>query len=94
MCNGNGCTSQSIRNTLSETKVDASRYVSVRAREAARALGISERTLWELSSPRGPIPCVRVGNGKRQIVLYPLVELQAWLTKQAGTASGGDSNAN
>jgi len=31
------------------------------AREAARALSISERTLWGLSAPRGPIPIVRIG---------------------------------
>lgn len=29
-------------------------------RDAARSLAVSERTLWSLSQPRGPIPVVRV----------------------------------
>ena len=32
-------------------------------REAAAVLGgISERNLWSLTAPRGPIPCVRIGR--------------------------------
>jgi len=34
-------------------------------REAARTLGISERYLWEISSPRGPVPCVRIRHAVR-----------------------------
>lgn len=63
--------------------------LALRPREAAKALGISERTLWGLTDPRGPIPCVRVGGGKRQTVLYPVAELQAWLARQAEEAKGG-----
>jgi predicted DNA-binding transcriptional regulator AlpA len=66
----------------------------MRPREAAKALGISPRTLWGLTAPRGPIPCVRVGSGKRQTVLYPKAELLAWLTSQACTAKGGSNDAN
>jgi hypothetical protein len=57
--------------------------LSLRPREAARALGISARTLWSLSAPRGPIPCVRIGNGNRQTVLYPVADLAAWLRSSA-----------
>jgi len=57
--------------------------LALRAREAAQRLGISTRTLWALTAPRGPIPCVRIGQGKRQTVLYPLEELRAWLANQA-----------
>jgi hypothetical protein len=63
--------------------------LALRPREAAKALGISPRTLWGLSAPRGPIPCVRVGHGKRQTVLYPVAELQAWLSQQTDTGKGG-----
>jgi hypothetical protein len=63
--------------------------LALRPRGAAVALGISERTLWGLTTPRGPIPCVRVGNGKRQAVLYPVATLQAWLSRQAEAAQGG-----
>jgi len=61
--------------------------LALRPREAAKALGISPRTLWGLTVPRGPIPCVRVGDGKRQTVLYPVRELQAWLSRQTATAA-------
>lgn len=57
--------------------------LALRPREAAASLGISARTLWGLTAPRGPIPCVRVGSGKRRTVLYPTAELQTWLSRQA-----------
>jgi excisionase family DNA binding protein len=63
--------------------------LALRPREAAKALGISPRLLWQLTKD-GHIPCVRVGNGKRRTVLYPLADLQAWLTRQAATAKGGE----
>lgn len=63
--------------------------LALRPREAAKALGISARTLWGLTAPRGPIPCLRIGHGKRQTVLYPVAELQAWLSRQADAAKGG-----
>lgn len=53
--------------------------IALRPRQAARVLGIGERTLWRLSSPRGPIPCVRVGR----IVLYTMESLADWLARQA-----------
>ncbi len=58
--------------------------LALRPREAARALGIGARTLWDLSQPRGPIPCVRLGPS---LVLYPKVLLESWLAEQA--AKGG-----
>ena len=55
-------------------------------REAAKALGISERMLWSLTAPRGTIPAVRIGT----CVLYPVSGLQAWLDRQAqGAPEGG-----
>jgi hypothetical protein len=53
--------------------------LALRPKEAAKALGIGQRKLWELTAPRGPIPCVRVGC----CVLYPYHLLQAWLAEQA-----------
>jgi hypothetical protein len=63
--------------------------LSLRPRDAARALGLSERTLWGLTAPRGPIPCLRIGHGKRQTVLYPVTDLQAWLSRQTEAEKGG-----
>ncbi|MBI5758811.1 MAG: helix-turn-helix domain-containing protein [Planctomycetales bacterium] len=34
-------------------------------REAAKAMAVSERTLWGWSEPRGPIPVVRIGRSVR-----------------------------
>ncbi len=59
--------------------------LALRPREAAKALGISERMLWSLTAPRGPIQSVRVGS----CVLYPVTGLQAWLDRQAQATSEG-----
>ena len=64
--------------------------LALRPREAAKALGISARTLWGLTVPRGPIPCLRIGHGKRQTVLYPVADLRTWLGQQAEAEKGGD----
>lgn len=64
--------------------------LALRPRDAAKALGISPRLLWQLTHD-GRIPCVRVGNGKRRTVLYPTADLQAWLTRQAQPAKGGEA---
>ena len=71
------------------TPTNVSAPLALRPREAAKALGISPRLLWQLTKD-GHIPCVRVGSGKRRTVLYPLADLQAWLTGHAGTAKGGE----
>lgn len=49
------------------------------ARDAARALSISERTLWALSQPRGPIPVVHVGS---RSIRYAIADLEAWIAEQ------------
>ncbi len=61
--------------------------LALRPREAAKALGISPRLLWQLTHD-GHIPCVRVGSGKRRTVLYPTADLQAWLSRQADNSKG------
>jgi excisionase family DNA binding protein len=68
---------------------DLSCSLALRPREAAKALGISARHLWQLTRD-GHIPCVRVGSGKRRTVLYPVADLQEWLTRQAAPAKGGE----
>jgi excisionase family DNA binding protein len=52
-------------------------------REAAKALSISERTLWSLTS-RGELPAIRIGRAKR----YSVDELHRWVEaqKKAGGA--------
>lgn len=69
---------------------ETSTPLALRPREAAKALGISERLLWQLTKD-GHVPCVRLGDGKRKSVLYPLAQLQEWLkdksTRNLATAS-------
>ncbi|MBE3123766.1 MAG: helix-turn-helix domain-containing protein [Planctomycetes bacterium] len=48
------------------------------AHEAARALRLSERTLWAMTKA-GTLPCVKIG--KRN--LYSPAHLQAWIDRRA-----------
>ena len=73
------------------TTDNVSPSLALRPREAAKALAISPRLLWQLTKDK-TIPCVRVGTGKRKTVLYPVSVLRAWLDQQAEAAKGA-SNA-
>lgn len=72
------------RNTFSSS-------LALRPREAAAALGISPRLLWTLTK-KGQVPCLRLGSGKRQVVLYPVAELQSWLSRQAAKEGDGQND--
>ena len=61
--------------TSSEPTIPA---LALRAKEAAKAIGIGERLLWEMTN-RGEIPHLKVGR----CVLYPVRELQDWMAEQA-----------
>jgi excisionase family DNA binding protein len=58
--------------------------IALRPRDAAKALGISERLLWDWTH-HGDIPHVRMGR----TILYPVDAVQTWLRNQAATAKGG-----
>ena len=51
--------------------------LSLRSREAAQALGISERTLWSLCQ-RDEIPHLKTGR----VVLFPIESLKRWLAEK------------
>jgi excisionase family DNA binding protein len=55
--------------------------LAMRTKQAAAALGISERLLWELTQ-RGVIPCVRLNKA----VLYSTDALRDWLRTQTVSA--------
>ena len=59
----------------------------VGARAAAELLGISERTLWSISMPRGDLPVVRVGFGRKPRVLYSPTSLRAWIAAREQAAA-------
>lgn len=50
-------------------------------REAAKALAVSPRKLWDLRM-NGEIPCVRFGRSVR----YDPADLQAWISRTKATA--------
>jgi len=56
-----------------------------KSQQAAQACNISERQLWAQTTPRGPIPCVRIGNSVR----YSPDALQAYIRQQNAPLSGG-----
>jgi excisionase family DNA binding protein len=82
------CGKRSVGATIM-VPTDLSSPLALRPREAAKALGISPRLLWQLTKD-GRIPCVRVGGGKRKTVLYPLADLQAWLSRESNKSKGGE----
>lgn len=53
--------------------------LALRPKDAAKALGIGERKLWEMTNS-GAIPHVRFGKA----VVYPVAVLERWLAEQAG----------
>lgn len=50
----------------------------ITTQQAAEALGVSPRTLWSLTYPRGPLPCVRVGRAVR----YDVQDLRELIAQQ------------
>lgn len=55
------------------------------AREASHALGICEKTLWNITAPRGPLEAVRIGRSVR----YSVKDLQAFIEGQKGGCDEG-----
>ena len=51
-------------------------------REAAKTLGVSERTVWAISAPRGPLACVKIGAR----VMYRPADLEAYIAAQTVSA--------
>ncbi|GIW81482.1 MAG: hypothetical protein KatS3mg105_4407 [Gemmatales bacterium] len=60
----------------------ANERLAVRSREAAVMLGISTRTLFTLTK-NNKIPHIRLGDGERRAVLYPVEALREWLRKES-----------
>ena len=58
--------------------LDETLTLALRAPDAARALGVSERTLWTMTRA-GEIPHVRLGR----VIVYPVDELREWLRDRA-----------
>jgi len=46
--------------------------------ETARALNLSRKTLWQITAPRGDLPCIKIGTR----VLYSPADIMAWIERQ------------
>ena len=53
--------------------------LALRPSDAARALGISQRTLWNLTNRGEGPPSVRLGS----LTVYPLIDMICWLSRRA-----------
>ncbi|QDV91815.1 Helix-turn-helix domain protein [Phycisphaerae bacterium RAS2] len=71
-----------MNQVLTEVEYVNAPVLALRPREAAKALGLGERKLWELTN-RGIIPHIKLDK----CVLYPVDALRAWLVHHA---SGGE----
>jgi hypothetical protein len=59
--------------------------LALRPREAAMAISISERKLWEITADADSgIPYIKLGT----VVLYPVSGLERWLNEQAERRTG------
>ena len=57
------------------------------AQEASKYLRVCERTVYNLSAPRGPLACVRIGRR----VLYSPADLAAFIEASRACAQTGAS---
>ena len=64
---------QAIARLLAEGRL------ALRPRDAARAIGVSERTLWGLTNRGEGPPSVRLGS----LTVYPLLDMICWLSHRA-----------
>lgn len=55
--------------------------------KSAKALGICEKTLWNVSEPRGDLPVVRIGRR----TLYSVDDLHAWIQRHKTGGASDDS---
>ena len=79
-----------MRTMYNNDETPAVPRLALRPREAAIALGVSEKTLWSITTPNGSLPCIRVGSR----VLYAPHQLRRWLNReltrqQAAQQQGG-----
>lgn len=52
------------------------------ARDAAKALAVCEKSLWNFTQPRGTLPAVKLGRAVR----YDPADLQAFIEQMKGVA--------
>jgi hypothetical protein len=61
------------------------RPLALSPRDAARALSMSEKGLWNVTAPRGPLRAAKIGR----LVRYDVRDLQAFLEASKTVATAG-----
>ena len=61
--------------------VEQKKLLSVK--ETAQALGISDRTLWTITAPRGQLVCCKIGSR----VMYSPKAIERFIEEQEGTTN-------
>jgi predicted DNA-binding transcriptional regulator AlpA len=56
------------------------------AAEACEALSVSRKTLYLISQPRGPLPCVHL---TKSCPRWPVAAIQEWIAKQGQEVANG-----
>jgi excisionase family DNA binding protein len=73
---------------------DTIQPLAVKLRDAARLLGLSDRTVWSLIQ-RGEIPVRVIQHGCRRTYLFSVEELKRWAAGERPTESTrGDATAD
>jgi predicted DNA-binding transcriptional regulator AlpA len=73
-----------VRRIYREDPTPTPQRIALKPSEAAKVLGISAKTLWTVSQPRGTLPCVRIGSR----VTYFIHHLQKWADSQLAEQAG------
>ena len=74
------------RDETGETAPLLASRLALRPKEAAAALGISARKLWEITADQNSgIPHLKIGKS----ILYPVGPLEQWLAEQAQRNGNG-----
>jgi len=69
---------------MTSLPLPAAEPLAVDTRDAARMIGVSPRSLWALTAPRGPIPAARIGRR----VVYRVDDLRAYLARLTEVSAG------
>ena len=84
VCRPQFAASDPMETTKMKTEKDTTTPgLAMRPRDAAKALGVSERLLWDWTH-HGDIPHLKIGR----TILYPVDAVRTWLENKAEAAKG------
>ena len=71
-------------------QVDTAIPLLLTAKESARLLSVSQRTIYAITEPRGPLPCVRIGSRGIRYSRAAFEEFAAGGPQNADGGHGGE----